>query len=195
MSHIKKKIGSPPRKFGLIDKLFKLRIIKPDWDWKSEEISKTVVNWEKVFHHGHLAWGQIIQVNTLLFEEGNENCPGELLIDPFPDENSIEKLQMIANHLYSLKGNSNQINDLESKEFAQYLENQLIRVYGLKVPKDIGSNDNLFVSTVYFQRKHLMRRKIMNGLIPVLYLNEDPKVVVMVPYQYWSDHFKEWWEE
>lgn len=193
LEYIADKLGEVPRQFNIFQRMSYLRLSMPLWDWRKDDISKTITNWDKTIKHGKLAWGHIIQVNSLLFYEGKDNCPGEMLVctDNLPHIPKL--LSEISHELYLLKGKSNQLKGSDNIEFAKYLEDELIRVYGMKVPSIISDKANCFISTVYFQRNHLPTKIIDNSLFPVLYLDADPKVVVPVPYQFWSKVFKEGW--
>lgn len=194
LKYIENKMGKEPRSFNLWDKLAWYKQDKPEWDWEDDEIKNSVENWENVFTHGKITWGHIIQVNKLMFEKSKSNCPGEVLIwheqsKPF----NPESFELVAEKLYEIKGYSEYLKGSDEKEFAAYLENQLIRAYGTKVPMRISDGLDLRVSTVFFQRRHIPNGMITNSLFPILYLDKSPMVVVMVPFNFWPrDLLKNW---
>lgn len=190
--HIERELGESPRDFGFFKKLTLLRLNKPDWNWREDEIKTTVEHWNRVLKTGKLGWGIIIQVNELLFERGRVNCPGEMLVCTSPNLDT-EFMTRLVNTLFDLKGNSKHLTNKEEYYIANYLENELIRVYGLKVPKSIANLEDCFISTVFFQRKHIPGKAIVNPFFPILYSDTDPKVVIPVPHQYWTEEFKTWW--
>ena len=191
------KLGASPPKFSLRDKLSWNKQDKPDWDWWNEDLKHSVENWDKVFTYGKLTWGRIIQVITLMFQQGKDNCPGEVRIwlekeKPF----DADAFDLIGSKLYVIKGYSEHFDPLDEREekaFAAYLEDQMVRVYGLKVPSRIADGLNVRVSTVFFQRRHIPNKVISNLLFPVLYLNEDPMVAVMVPSRFWPQELLQNW--
>lgn len=193
LKHIENRIGKHPRKFNLWDRLTWLKLDKPSWDWKNDEIRNTVLNWNYVFKHGKLGWGYIIQVNNLMFEASPLNCPGDILI--WNDQKPVDRelLEDIATQLYELKGYSEFLDDPEEKEYAARMEDELTRSYGLKVPESINKGLDIKVSTIFFQRKHIPNRVITSSLFPILYLDTHPMVVVMVPYKFWPKEFIEEW--
>ena len=193
---INKKLGPPPRTFTFIDKLTWFRRDKPEWDWQNDDLRHNIENWEKVFREGRLTWGHIIQVNSLMFEKGTDNCPGEIVIWCEKDQRfDADALELTAHKLFELKGYSVHLDDTEEKMFAEYLENQYLRVHGLKVPEHISEGYDLRVSTIFFQRRHIPAGVITNSLFPVLYLESNPMVPVMVPYKFWPKVLMEEWEE
>src|SRR5688500_7139957 len=140
LKYIDDKLGLRPRTFGLFDKLTWYKQDKPQWDWEDDAIKHSVINWQKTFAYGRLTWGRIIQVNTMMFEKGEDNCPGEVLI--WCEQNEAfdpELFSTVTDKLYRMKGNSERIRNPEEKEFAEYLEDQLTRSYGTKVPKRISN--------------------------------------------------------
>ncbi|MBI3234925.1 MAG: hypothetical protein HYZ42_12980 [Bacteroidetes bacterium] len=194
LQNIQQKFGAAPRKFNLWDKLTWLKQDFPEWDWENEDIRHSVNHWARALTHGKLSWGHIVQVNTLMFEKDTTNCPGEVLI--WKDKNNpfdIEFFEWAAQELFELKGQSEHIDDEYEKEFAEYLEDEHIRAYGIKVPEAIANDKDLRVSTVFFQRRHLPNGIICSSLLPIVYLEEFPMVVAMVPYTFWPKEFLEFW--
>lgn len=194
LRYIEGKLGPTPRQFNLIDRLTWFKQDKPDWDWKNDDIRHSVENCKNVFTHGSLSWGHIIQVNVLMFERSDDNCPGEVVIwnDDLASFDA-KLLATTANKLYRTKGHSGKLLDAEEKKFAAYLENEMIRTYGLPVPKRFCNGVDLRVSTMFFQRRHIPGAVISSSLFPVLYLKEDPMVTAMVPYRFWpASYLKQW---
>lgn len=195
LQSINKKLGRPPRRFNFIDKLTWFKQDKPEWDWENEDLRHNVENWERVFKEGKLTWGHIIQVNTLMFEKTPENCPGEIIIWCEKNESfDPDTFELIAHKLYELKGYSAHLDDAEEKMFSEYLENQLMRVHGIKVPERISEGLDIRVSTIFFQRRHIPGGVITNSLFPVLYRESDPMVPVMVPYRFWPKVLLQEWK-
>lgn len=192
---IKASMGEAPRKFGIIDRLTWYKKDFPEWKWQVDDMKHAINLWDKTFKHGKLSWGRIVQVNKLMFEDIKNNCPGEMLIwmDNDTKFNPI-LLTTTAQKLFNLKGNSDNLTDADEKAYAQSLENERLRAYGKKIPTSIANGLNLRASLIFFQRRHLPERKILGGLFPVLYLEEDPMVVVVVPHKFWPKDFTEAWK-
>lgn len=196
LSQINTNLGESPRRLNFIDKLTWFQKDLPEWDWRDDDIKNSIIFRNKTFINGKLTWGMIIQVNNLMFEDSNDNCPGEVLIWKSAIEKfDFEVFKSIAHTIYNLKGESNSIKNRDEKKFALYLEDELIRQYGLKVPYQISQGLELYVSTVYFQRRHIPERKITGSLFPILYLEEDPMVAIIVPSKFWPTEFIELWKE
>lgn len=193
LEKLNKKLGATPRTFSLYDRVFTIKCSPPAWDWSNDPLSATILRWENLFKHGKIGWGNIIQVNSLLFEKGKYDHPGELLVST--GNTTPEEMRAMCMGLYELKGNSAEITDPETKEFAEHLENEMTRVFGLKVPETIANDNDCFISSVFFQRNHLPNKKITNGFFPVFYSEQDPKIVIVIPSKFWSKEFLKWWKE
>ncbi|GAO42713.1 hypothetical protein [Flavihumibacter petaseus] len=196
LKNIGSKLGNEPRSFNLIDRLTWFKQDIPQWDWQDDAISNSVYLWKDTFTRGRLSWGHIIQVNSMMFSEGTIDCPGEVLIwRDDPEQFDADRFESIAGNLFQMKGNSKEFTNNEERDFAEYLENELTRAYGIKVPQRLTDGLNLRVSTVLFQRRHLPDRIITNSLLPILYLNESPMVAVVVPHKFWPRQFLAAWRQ
>ncbi|RTQ51682.1 hypothetical protein EJV47_07760 [Hymenobacter gummosus] len=194
LRHIEQRLGPPPRRFNFWDRLTWLRLRKPDWDWRRDEIRSTVFNWERAFLYGKLTWAHLVQANYLMFQKVPDNCPGGVLIwreatRPFDPDALAEA----AAQLYRLKGHSAKLRDPAEQAFAALLEDELTRPYGLAVPPRLAQGLDLRLSTVFFQRQHLPGGVLSGSLFPVLYLDEDPMVTVLVPERFWPADFRASW--
>ena len=185
-------LGMPPRKFNWIDRKFINKCSKPAWDWEKSDVAVIINSWNDILINGKLGWAHLIQANSLMFSPGKYDSPGELVVCKnkcFPEE-----LERIAEELYSLKGQSGSLSDPEEKDYALHLEDEISGRFGLPVPKSISERDDLFISSCFFQRKRLPKRYLENSFFPVLYLEESPFTVMIVPDFYWSRTFRKWWE-
>ena len=145
-----------------------------------------------VLLNGTVVWGQIIQANTQIFSDGDEDYPGELLYS-LEDSRRVEVdyLQNLAHKLYSLKGTAPDHEELEG--IADYLTDEYIRVYGLEVPRILSPNLKCHISTTCFMRKYLPNRKLCSNLLPIIVNPTAPMVAVPLPGKYWPKDLIDWW--
>ncbi|MCA8987469.1 MAG: hypothetical protein KDA78_07505 [Planctomycetaceae bacterium] len=191
-----KGFGEPSRQISFWDKITYFRVPKPVWLRMSpqDEMWVHFKNMQSIYENGMVVWGHVIQANGLLFEEGRDDCPGELVysidrkrrIDP-------ELLAEVAHKLYRLKGT--QPHDANLIPIADYLTDQLTRVYGMKVPRSICPTIPCRISTTFFVRKHLPEQRLCKTLMPILVNIEKPHVVAPLPARYWPQSFIDWWSE
>lgn len=171
--------GIAPRRFSRWDRLAYLHLTKPLWLRLNpfEELRTLFRNQRTLLADGTVVWGYIIQANCLLYEAGNDNCPGEIVYS-LDKDNGVDHvyLAQVASELYSLKGT--RPSDPELLRIAEYLTDETIRVFGLAVPASISLARHLQISTTLFVRSHLPKRRICAQLLPVV-VNPDKPYVAM----------------
>ena len=183
-----------PRHISLWDRLWYLRIAKPFWLSK-DPTDKLAVHFEHInqlLSDGVVVWAYLIQANSMLFEKGPWDLPGEVVycIEDTRRADPL-KLQQVARKLGQLKGTQPNTPDLS--RIAEYLTDELIRVFGLPVPESISPDLKCRISTTYFVRKHLPLRKLCNPLIPFLVHPTNPFVATSLPARYWPPELTKWW--
>ncbi|HVX15999.1 MAG TPA: hypothetical protein VHC22_32745 [Pirellulales bacterium] len=183
-----------PRHHSLWDWITYFRIPRPVWlrENPTDGLATLFQNLHTLFTEGIVVWGHIIQANSQLFQSGVHDCPGELVYS-LDDVRRVDpdRLGQVAHQLYSLKGT--QPEDPELAPIAHYLTDQLIRVFGLPVPRSISPNLRCHISTTYFVRKHLPRRRLCNSLLPIVVNPREPHVAMPLPARYWPQPLIDWW--
>lgn len=188
------RFGSAPRRQSLWDRLTYFRIPRPAWlrENPSDGLTALFENLPSLFTEGTVVWGHIIQANSLLFEPGVDDCPGEFVYSlEDADRVDPEHLREVAHHLYSLKGTEPE--DAELTPIAEYLTDESIRVFGLPVPRAISPNLRCRISTTFFVRKHLPLRRLCNPLLPIVVYPREPYVAMPLPARYWPQPLIVWW--
>ena len=185
--------GEAPRRFCLRDRLGYLRLPKPLWLCLDpfDELRTLFRNHRTLLADGKVVWGYIVQANYLLHEEGNDNCPGEIVYS-LDEGNGVDHIYLgqLASELFALKGT--RPSDPELLRIAEYLTDEEIRVFGLSVPSSI-SVAHCQLSTTLFVRKHLPKRHLRAPLLPVVVNPKEPYVVMPLPERYWPEDLVEWW--
>lgn len=182
------RFGHAPREFSFWDRLTYFRVSKPAWLMvdRSDDLLILFKNMKQLFTEGTVVWGQIIQANQLMFRDGNQNCPGELIYST-DDARSVDPLalQKIAHQLYELKGTIP--DDPQLLPIADYLTDEMTRVFGLKVPRSISPSLRCRISTTFFVRKHLPNRRLCTALMPIVVRRRKPFVAMPLPVRFWPD--------
>ena len=196
LDQIEKKMGGPaPRKFGFLDWWANYRPNKPDWDWKNDpEIKLMIDSWKNIFKNGKLGWACTVQANRNMYEKGDTNCPGNILI--WTDEEKpadLHKMAHLAHNLYDIKGDSELIDDPEIKAFAYSLENEYGRQMRLDLPQRITDGDAITMTTIYYQRRCLPNGILSYPFYPVAYLPGEQIICAMIPCEFWPDELIEAW--
>lgn len=189
-----RRFRAPPRRLPLLDRFSYLRIPQPEWlrEDPSDALKILFDNLGTTYKHGRIVWGHLIQANNLMFEDGEVSCPGELLYSLDDNERADPQVMSgIARQLYALKGTSP--SNAELLSIADYLADEMIRVYGLRVPPTISPDYRCRISTTYFYRQHLPGGRLMASMMPILVNPREPYVALPLPGRYWPESLLSWW--
>jgi hypothetical protein len=186
--------GPAPREFSWWQRLTYLRVSKPQWLKQNPEDELMVLfeHLPELFESGTVVWGHIVQANGLMFEEGDFDCPGEVVFSLAEPKKAIPKiLESIAHEIFELKGTEPE--DPKLARIAEHLTNEMTRVYGLPVPQSLGRGMRCLISTTFLSRKHLPNRRLCSPVLPLVVNPEPPHVAMPLPAKYWPKAFVEWW--
>lgn len=194
LEQCRKRFRAPPRRLPLLDRFSYLRIPPPDWlrEHPGDPLRALFENIDTVLKRGTIVWGHLIQANKRLFEPGEHDLPGEILYS-LEDNDRAEPQAMadIAHRLFALKGTGPSDPDLLS--IADYLDDEMIRVFGLPVPAAISPDLRCRISTTYFHRRHLPGRRLTASMLPMLVHPREPFLALPLPERYWPRELVEWW--
>lgn len=171
---------------------------RPEWLYAKprDGLHKLFDTFPSLFRNGIVTWGHTIQVNSLMFEPGTNDSPGEMLYT-LDDISGIDLYEMhqLARNLFSLKNTTPEDQNLST--IADYLTDELIRVFGLSVPSHLSNSYHFQISTVLFFREHLPppKRFLQQELMPILVNPEPPFIATVLPSKFWPESFVEWWKE
>jgi hypothetical protein len=188
--------GTPPRDLSSRDLQAYLHFPKPLWLLlnPSDPLTTIFRYAQTVFTEGVVVWGHIVQVNTIMFEDGNHDCPGEVVYSLTDSSPAVpEILERVAEKLYSLKGAEPE--DPELAEMAQHVTDEMSRVFGLEVSRRISPDIRCQLSVVLFVRKHLPSRRVCSSWVPLIVLPREPFVAIPLPERYWPGELIEHWSQ
>jgi hypothetical protein len=179
---------------GMTDAEFvRLRLTPPAW--LSDDPLGALLNAEDdLLRHGHVTWAVPVQVNSSLFSPTwDRGAPGELLYDP-AGRASPEALSTVASAVYRLKADTSR--DAEhtppEAEFAHYLRDETIRVFGRCVPPAVCGYP-LQVSSTFIDRSHLPDGTLAMNILPILVHQGHPGVVIPLPAALWPELMRSDW--
>ena len=171
-----------------------LKLAKPDWlkQHPDDKLHQIFQSGNRIFQEGTVVWGHVIQANAAMFEDGDEDCPGELLFSlEDPRKVDCRELQNLAGKIYSLKGTTSDHPELA--RIGDYLTDEFIRVFGLEVPRVLSPNLKYHISTTLFLRKHLPNGRLSSSLMPIVVTRSEPMIALPLPERFWSESLKEQW--
>lgn len=186
--------GATPRKFSLWDGLTYLRVARPEWLYQNpnDELETLFLTLSKLKRNGQVVWGHIVQANSQLFSPGRWDCPAEVVYSLHDPDTGLEELSEIAGELYGMKGT--EPDDPVLQVIADYLTNEMTRVYGLAVPASICQRYRCQITTTYVVRKHLPKpdRCLRRRFLPLV-VHPTTHVALPLPSRYWPKALIEWW--
>ena len=186
--------GAAPRKFGIWENMSYMNIPRPSWLDAGDQLKTIYDNVKALYRDGRVVWGHVIQANGMLFRDGEHDCPGELVysLTEGPQPNP-QYLKDLAHQLFKLKGTKPTDPDLAP--IADYLTDEMIRVFGLPVPTSLSPSLSCHISTTMFVRKHLPMKKLVTTLLPIVVSTNQPHVAMPLPEKYWADELLSWWKK
>lgn len=190
-----REFGAAPREFSFWTRWNDLPVAKPIWAYLSfnDKINTIFKHASRVFARGTIVWAHVIQANAHLLDPGDGDAPGELVFSlADPSLKPAECLPGVAAKLFALKGTKPR--DPELLTIADYLTDQMIRVFGHPVPKVISPKVPCLISTTFFDRTHLRHCYLRKPFLPVVVDREPPHVALPLPYKYWPIDLQEWWD-
>lgn len=149
----------------------------------------------QLFEQGVVVWGQIIQANSMLFDDGRWDHPGEVVFSlKDPLRVTQMDLELAAVSVGMLKGETPDNPAL--REIADYLTAENIRTFGLQVPAQLSPRIPCQISTTFFVRKHLPKRKLCHGrgFMPFIVYPRKPFVAMPLPSCFWPKELVDNWE-
>lgn len=164
----------------------------PSWI-EGDRMGEHFTDFKELMENGEIIWGVVIQANSLLFSEGDDDCPGELVYSCEPGFDDLKALIEIKDKIADLKGTEPE--DPRLNEIAFYLTDEMVRVFGLDVPESIAGSLKCKISTTFFMRKHFPDRVLSRGIMPILvYEKGENTYATVVPSDFWPEYFTDWWE-
>lgn len=138
------------------------------------------------YKEGRVAIGAMVQANELLFERGKDNCPAAYLYscDSFYMEHP-EELRNLTWAIGKTKGEQGYMPSIQ--QIADILADEMERVFGYKLPRDVTEGRDVRLTTVFVERNHLPKKRLVNRMAPLLVLEDRQPDAIILPKWYWKD--------
>ena len=174
-----------------------VRLRRPFWMYvhRRDKLGVLFGQYRELLLRGIVRWGFVIQANEVLFAPGRQDAPGEVVfatddasagctVDPIG-------LEEVAIAIASLKGTVHADDELDA--IADHLTKETVRAIGMPVPPSLSPSLHCRISTTYFVRDHLPGRQLLNPLLPLIVMPEDPLIVLPLPARFWPRELTRWW--
>ena len=139
----------------------------------------------RFFERGRVAIGAMLQANMLLFKRGRDNCPAAYIYstEKYYMENP-EELRVLAYAIVSTKGERGYRPSIQ--KIADLLADELERAFCWKLPRDLTEGRDVFLSTIFVDRRHLPKKRIVHRMAPMLVLADSTPDAMILPHWYWK---------
>ncbi len=191
---IEQRIGKEPRTIDWAHYGSIIDCQLPTWDWENDSIRPIFDNWRRVFEHGFVTMAHIVQANSLLFEFGEDNCPGATTV--WYDQRSHPDLILMRNAsraMFDLKSAPHLGQDEWERNLGHHLADEHQSAFGWAVPQRFRGHYDVRFSSVYFDRRHIPGGKLIRSWFPCVALRDQPNVVAMVPRDFWPPELAAHW--
>ncbi|MDR1935611.1 MAG: hypothetical protein LBS49_08540, partial [Candidatus Accumulibacter sp.] len=169
----------------------------------SDPLGVSVANFPTLLREGRGVWGSLVMANGDLFKPGAySGLPAEIL---YSIDGSVppDDLAPIASALFKLREQLPPHADDALKKYANYLNAETGRAFGLPVSASVASlpgvpeHSRLHVlrtSTLWVVRKHLPHAYLAHGILPLLVSDRCPGHVMIVPARAWPSGLLALWK-
>jgi hypothetical protein len=148
-------------------------------------------NYRTLYQGGRIVWGVTVQANYAIFEPGKGDCPGQIMYDPHGIV-PPQQLREAASRFSNSKGC--RMRDPRLMFFADFLTEECTRVFGLRMPYSISSDD-ICSSAIMYVRKHLQGERLCQPFYPLLIHDEVPGFAMVLPRRFWTPGLLEMYDD
>lgn len=183
--------GPAPRRFSWWSRKFSssYRFALPAWLEPEDGLITLYQGLSSVMTQGFVTWAHIVQANTLLFDDGPVDSPGEVVYCTDRDNTvSPDVLRELAGSLAQLKNTAP--SNPQLRAIADHLTDERTRAFALPVP--VKGKSNVALSTTVFHRAHLPAAKITIPFFPVVVNTTGNGVVIPLPKAFWPRELSHW---
>ena len=169
----------------------------PRWMKPSDGLYCIYTEKEELFRCGQVYYGYLVQANNALFNFWPQlDLPASII---YSAEDAVSgnplMLKRMGAYLYHFKNDAEEYPDSEFKNIINVIRDEYDRSSFKFRPlcgEELG--DMYFTSIMVF-RKHLPRRVLNGGIIPVIAAPDKCGAVMILPKRYWTKTFRKAWLE
>ncbi len=167
-----------------------LRIDRPSWLplLSRDPLRRVLRDQRKLYRHGSIVWGALVQANLLLFEPGPEDLPAAIAFSTDEDvDASAPALAQVARKLFHAK--ENEVEDDDWRDIGAKLADEHRRDTQVIVPSKLTWGAPVTMSAVLVARKHLPNRVLSGSVFPLLVAPSISDWVIVLPSRFWPQEF------
>lgn len=187
-----KQLVRPHPSPGILERLY-LHIRPPKWCRTSDdELMIIYRDQDKLLHEGALAFGVIVQANTMLFRKGIGNAaPASVLYTTeLEGADPIGRMLKAAYKISSLK--NTKPDDLDELKFARIISYEYGREFRVTLPASLSEGLDMTYTTIMVHRKHLPFGYLTNYYFPLM-VHQESRAAMILPSRYWPEEIISDW--
>ncbi|GGX71506.1 hypothetical protein GCM10011309_22140 [Litorimonas cladophorae] len=165
-------------------------IRRPIWLDKDDPLSDLLNRQRNLLQTGKIIYAGLTIANTLLFEPGRDNCPGKMIYSF--DKRFIDSPRLLgdfASGLFEYRGRKD-LNEVTLQALADLLADDYGRTLHAPLPKLYCDGATVALSSVLFERRHLVNGVLHPQVLPVLASPWEQGIMVL-PARFWPASFCE----
>ncbi len=170
----------------------------------TDELFSQVEAMATLYRKGHVVWGVIIQAKAKLFQpltishepQDYRDNIGDVLYD-VTGRATVAELQEIAEQLSHLKNSDYQSLPIDQQLYANHLQDNHSRLFGLACPKSL-TEKNFRISSLWVWRQHLPCGLLADKVLPIVVCHDNQKFagqgrVMILPAYFWQRPLYQYW--
>lgn len=169
----------------------------PAWMRPEDGLYTVYEDKEQLIREGQIYYAYVVQANVALFSFfPHADLPANII---YSTEEVIAKdpmlMRRMGQYLFHFK-NEQEHSDSEYKEILDVIRDERDRSSFRFKPfcaDELG--EEMYFTSIMVFRKHLPRRVLRGGIVPVIAAPEKCGSVIILPKQYWTKAFKKAWLE
>ncbi|MFO0964130.1 MAG: hypothetical protein U0793_00900 [Gemmataceae bacterium] len=190
LAEVRARLGPTPRPFGPGKRSYN-RVSMPPGFPKEDPLFEVFLKQELLMREGKVAWGAIVQANSLLYQPGGDDSPAVAIYCEHADvDERPELLTETAQALFQLRKQPGK--EWDERQYGLMLKNERDRFMGIKVPAALARGYPMMSASIMVFREHLPTRFLCGTLVPVL-THYTTAAVLIVPHPYWPDALVSQW--
>lgn len=192
LESIGRAMGRAPRKLGLFQRRWRMQ--PPPWIGQDPYTQEVFSAQDQLLSRGRLAWGAVVQANTILFTntgpDSRTNSGADIIwSDAQRSLDDPEAMLPVARELFAFKAGAGM--DAETDHMGALLADEFLRKRRIPVPTAWSPAYPTVMSSIFVDRAHLPAGYLGGSLLPLLVLPEATDAVMIAPGFFWPKRFVE----
>jgi hypothetical protein len=194
LEEARRKFGDPPRRFDG-EEVRAMRSPPPDFMQSNprDPLWLQFRQRQAIFSHGELVWGQVVQANSILYDDADpHDAPAAYIYSLDTDfEEDVMALAEIADNLYGIRGETT--DNPQTQPCADMLGDGYARNLLAQVPYDLTDGRDVYYTCGVIPRKYLPLPQLAAPLFPLIIVPGKTEATWLLPSRWWPQELIDMW--